>query len=78
MHLFISYKSSCHNICHCLHLLDIPINNERFCSLKFRVTTTTSTVHGFAGFFDAVLYNQINISMFLIMCVMYIIFVLVY
>ncbi|XP_065886445.1 protein arginine N-methyltransferase 5-like isoform X2 [Dysidea avara] len=40
---------------------DIPTNNERFCCLKFPVTTN-STVHGFAGFFDAVLYNQINIS----------------
>ena len=44
-----------------LSIVDIPINNERFCSLKFPVATS-SMVHGFAGYFDTVLYNQITLS----------------
>ena len=48
--------------CVCMHLsVDIPINNGRFCSLKFPVSTS-SMVHGFAGYFDTVLYNQITLS----------------
>ena len=44
-----------------IYIVDSPINNERFCSLKFPVTTS-SMVHGFAGYFDTVLYNQITLS----------------
>ena len=41
--------------------VDVPINNQRFCSLKFTVHTS-SMVHGFAGYFDTILYNQTTLS----------------
>ena len=45
----------------CLLYVDVPINNQRFCSLKFTVHTS-SMVHGFAGYFDTILYNQTTLS----------------
>lgn len=40
---------------------DIPINNERYASLKFPVEKA-SVLHGFAGYFDSVLYDDLHMS----------------
>lgn len=40
---------------------DIKIDNDRFCSLKFDVNIDC-ILHGFSGYFEAVLYDDITIS----------------
>ena len=40
---------------------DIPINNERYISMDFDVLDS-SVLHGFAGYFDSVLYDDLHMS----------------
>lgn len=40
---------------------EIPINNERYVSLTFAVREA-SVLHGFAGYFDSVLYEDLHMS----------------
>lgn len=42
-------------------LADDPIVNERYMMLQFKVPEST-TVHGFAGYFDTELYDDITLS----------------
>ncbi|KAL3148615.1 Protein arginine N-methyltransferase 5 [Trebouxia sp. C0009 RCD-2024] len=39
-----------------------PIDNSRYCQLTFESTGESAICHGFAGYFDAVLYKQIHLS----------------
>ena len=39
-----------------------PIDNSRHCQLVFEPTGQPAICHGFAGYFDAVLYKQIHLS----------------
>ena len=41
--------------------IDVPINNDRYISLKFEVGES-SLLHGFAGYFDSVLYRDLHMS----------------
>ena len=50
---------SCYNQL-CIRI-DKPINNERFLSMTFDLREA-AVVHGFAGYFDAILYDDISIS----------------
>ena len=43
-----------------LHL-DTPVNNDRYVSLQFEVKQAT-VLHGFAGYFDTVLYDEHTLS----------------
>ena len=45
----------------CVLSLDVPINNERYVSLTFEVCEA-SVLHGFAGYFDSVLYDDLTMS----------------
>ena len=45
-----------------LFLSDDPIINERYISLRFQVPEST-TIHGFAGYFDTELHDGITLSM---------------
>lgn len=40
---------------------DEPIDNSRYCKADFHVETAT-VLHGVAGYFEAVLYKEVNIS----------------
>ena len=42
---------------------DVPIDNERYISLRFP-TRMAATLHGFAGYFETVLYDEITLSTF--------------
>ena len=42
---------------------DVPIDNERYISLRFPVRMS-ATLHGFAGYFDTILYDDITLSTF--------------
>lgn len=43
-----------------LHL-DTPVNNDRYVSLHFELKHAT-VLHGFAGYFDTVLYDEHTLS----------------
>lgn len=49
-------------------LTDDPIVNERYLMLRFKVPES-STVHGFAGYFDTELYDNITLST--CVCILY-------
>ena len=55
-----NYKVLCECDFHAC-LLDTPINNERYISLRFDVKESY-VLHGFAGYFDTVLYDDITLS----------------
>ncbi|DBA92605.1 TPA: hypothetical protein ACH3X1_002824 [Trebouxia sp. C0004] len=38
------------------------IDNSRYCQLKFEASAHPGVCHGFAGYFDAVLYKQVHLS----------------
>ncbi len=40
---------------------ETPINNDRYISLTFEVCES-SVLHGFAGYFDSVLYDDLTMS----------------
>ncbi len=40
---------------------DIPINNDRYLKMSFDVKEA-SVLHGFSGYFDTVLYDDITLS----------------
>ena len=42
-------------------LLDNPINNERYVCLRFEVKEAY-ILHGFAGYFDTLLYDDLTLS----------------
>ena len=42
-------------------IADVPINNQRYACLQFEVKDST-LLHGFAGYFEAVLYKDIMLS----------------
>ena len=42
--------------------LDSPINNERYVCLKFNAGTIPTMIHGFAGYFDTILYKDVKLS----------------
>ena len=44
-----------------------PIDNERFITLSFTIKED-SVLHGFAGYFDTVLYKDVMLSMFVCVC----------
>ena len=48
-----------------LSVVDVPIKNQRFCSLKFTVHTS-SMVHGFERYLDTILYNQTTLSKYVL------------
>lgn len=41
---------------------DSPINNERYVCLKFNAGTIPTMIHGFAGYFDTILYKDVKLS----------------
>ena len=45
-----------------LSATDVPINNQRFTSLSFQCNSTNTVIHGFAGYFDTILYKDIKLS----------------
>ena len=47
-------------------LTDDPIVNERYLMLRFKVPEST-TVHGFAGYFDTELYDNFTLSKCILM-----------
>ena len=51
LHVFVFFLS-----------VDTPINNERYTSLRFHVKESY-VLHGFAGYFDTVLYDDFTLSM---------------
>ena len=38
------------------------INNSRYCQLQFEAAANNCVCHGFAGYFDAVLYEDVHLS----------------
>ena len=48
-----------------LSVVDVAINNQRFCSLKF-IVHTSLMVHGFARYLDTILYNQTTLSKYVL------------
>ncbi len=44
-----------------LYSPDAPIINERYCKLRFQATQA-AMLHGFAGYFSTILYDDITLS----------------
>ena len=43
--------------------VDEPIDNSRYATLSFKPSTDV-VIHGFAGYFDCVLYGDVTLSKF--------------
>lgn len=55
----LAYSQPCFTFTH--PNKDVPIDNERYISLRFPVRMS-ATLHGFAGYFDTILYDDITLS----------------
>ena len=54
------HQDECHSVCPHFYA-DAVIDNTRYASLKFDIKQD-AVLHGFAGYFDTVLYDNVNLS----------------